>query len=91
MCPQQQIVNQRCISPLVGSFVAFNILKVNPFNQMVGRDSRLAELFFTPVKEQVERDLESTMVSTGHNTKGPAGLTIENLKMHDRSIQEANN
>lgn len=32
MSPQQSIINQRCISPLIGSFVAFNILKVNPFN-----------------------------------------------------------
>ena len=46
MSPQQQVVNQRCISPLVGSFVAFNVQKVNPFNQMIGSDSRLASLFY---------------------------------------------
>ena len=47
MSPQQSIVNQRCISPLIGAFVAFNILKVNPFNQMITRDSKLAKLFYS--------------------------------------------
>ena len=32
MSPQQQMVNGRCVSQLAGSFVAFDITKVNPFN-----------------------------------------------------------
>ena len=46
MSPQQAVIKQRCISPLIGSFVAFNFVKVNPFNQMITRDSRLAKLFY---------------------------------------------
>ena len=90
MCPQQQIVNLRCISPLIGSFVAFNILKINPFNQMVGRDSRLAELFFNSDFEIATSRLshQSTMPSTACNNSGL--LTLQNLQMHDKNIQEAN-
>jgi len=85
MCPQQQVVNLRCVSPLVGSFVAFNILKINPFNQMVGRDSTLAELFFSSDKVMSTKTLDtSTMASTGCNNS--AGLTLHNLKLHDKSI-----
>ena len=58
MCPMQQVVNLRCLSPLVGSFVAFNILKINPFNQMVGRDSRLAELFFSSDRVTITKSLD---------------------------------
>jgi hypothetical protein len=35
MTPQQKMVDSRCVSPLAGSFVAFDIVKVNPFNQMI--------------------------------------------------------
>jgi hypothetical protein len=71
----------------VGSFVAFNILKVNPFNQMVGRDSRLAEMFFSPPETREN----STLASTACNTKSSPGLTLANLKLHDRALQEQNN
>jgi hypothetical protein len=32
MTPKQKFVDQRCISALSGAFVAFDIVKVNPFN-----------------------------------------------------------
>jgi hypothetical protein len=33
MCPQQVILkgSDRCVSPLLGCFVAFDLVKVNPF------------------------------------------------------------
>lgn len=47
------MIKQRCISPLIGSFVAFNVVKVNPFNQMITRDSRLAKLFYGYAEKQM--------------------------------------
>jgi hypothetical protein len=37
---------EKCVSPLYGSFVAFDLVKVNPFNQMINSDKALASLFF---------------------------------------------
>jgi len=51
MSPQQQIMNGRCVSQLAGSFVAFDITKVNPFNQLIGKNSKLAEFFFSCQKQ----------------------------------------
>ncbi len=88
MCPQQQIqkATERCVSPLLGSFVAFDIVKVNPFNQMVVKDAALASLFFN------NGDQSTTASSSVRETKlGFLGgrhsmLTLENIKMHDRQI-----
>lgn len=90
MSPQQQLVNQRCISPLVGSFVAFNVQKVNPFNQMIGSDSRLASLFYNH-----ESHIGSRQVSCPTSKSLPPGarrghLTLENLRLHDKVTREAN-
>jgi len=59
---------------------------------MVGRDSRLAELFFNNNEAQ-RRDFESTLNSTkcSTNMESSVGLTLENLKLHDRSLHEQNN
>ena len=43
---QQKIVNERCISPLEGCFVAFDIVKVNPFNQTLDSDVNLQKIFY---------------------------------------------
>jgi hypothetical protein len=56
---------------------------------MVGRDSRLAELFFVDKVPTARDILESTLASTAAQSK--TGLTLENLKLHDRAVQEANN
>jgi hypothetical protein len=76
MCPQQQIekTTERCVSPFLGSFVAFDIVKVNPFNQMIGRDVALAKLFYA-----------DQTISTTTSQRGSKGLmlTLENIKMHD--------
>lgn len=87
MSPQQSIVNQRCISPLVGAFVAFNILKVNPFNQMITRDSKLAKLFYSYDSASSFNGLSkvgSLMQSKQAAAVGASTLTLENLKLHDK-------
>ena len=94
MNPQQTIQkgSDRCVSPLLASYVAFDIVKVNPFNQMIGKDAVLASMFFNN-----RGDLTTTTAATSVNTsKVPRAdrhsmLTLENIKMHDRQIVETNN
>ena len=69
------MVNGRCVSPMGGQFVAFNIHKVNPFNQMISRDSRLAALFFKP-----------SCTSSGAASKEGV-LCLQNLQLHDKLSQ----
>ena len=47
MTVNQRIENNRCTSPIQISGLAFDILKVNPFNQMLVRDQKLSETFFS--------------------------------------------
>lgn len=57
------MINERCISPLLGAFVAFDIVKVNPFNQMIGKDSELASLFYN---NSVNSSLRTSKAKEGH-------------------------
>ena len=84
MNPQQKIVEGRCISPLAGSFVAFDIVKVNPFNQSIQSDPRLASLFYrdTPWSTRLTtKHIGST--KAGRRSAG-LGLTLANVQLHDR-------
>ena len=91
------MIKQRCISPLIGSFVAFNVVKVNPFNQMITRDSRLAKLFYGYAEKQMASsvgtltELGSLACSKKKSAAiGSATLTLENLQLHDKYTQDAN-
>lgn len=56
---------------------------------MIGRDSRLSELIYNPDRvTSTKLSEQSTMVSTGCNTK--TGLTLENLKLFDQRLQHTN-
>jgi len=86
MNPQQTIQkgSDRCVSPLLASYVAFDIVKVNPFNQMIGKDAVLASMFFNN-----RGDLTTTAATSVNTSKVPRAdrhsmLTLENIKMHDR-------
>jgi hypothetical protein len=71
MTPVQKFVESRCISPLQGAFVAFDIVKVNPFNQMVDADPKLSSLLF----------------SASSSKQVPSrGLTLENIRLHQEHI-----
>lgn len=76
MTPQQKFVNQRCISPLVGSFVAFDITKVNPFNQMLDADPKLAGLLFSASSSRSAT--KKADKSSGVDPK-KLGLTLANI------------
>ena len=65
------MVDFRCISPLIGSFVAFDIVKVNPFNQMIDADPQLASLFY-------KQSVPSTMCNT---TKVNGGTVIDSSRL----------
>ena len=82
MCPQQQLVNNRCVSAFQGSFVAFNIFKMNPFNQLIGRDHRIAAFFFQK---------QAGGLSSGSVSKDSFGLTMAGLKLHDAISQNTTN
>ena len=74
---------------MIGSFVAFNVLKVNPFNQMITRDSKLAKLFYNYDSTSSINGLSkmgSLMPSkqNGMAAIGASTLTLENLKLHDK-------
>ena len=79
---------------MVGSFVAFNVLKVNPFNQMITRDSKLAKLFYnydTASSFNGQSKFGSLMQSKQSLEIGASTLTLENLKLHEKFTHEANN
>lgn len=86
MTPQQKFVNQRCISPLVGSFVAFDITKVNPFNQMLDADPKLAGLLYTASSSRCSSKKGNK--SVGVDPK-KLGLTLANIQMHDQQAKRA--
>jgi len=78
---------------LIGSFVAFNILKVNPFNQMIGRDSRLASLFYDKASGVSGRASTGALskATDGEEASENSGLTLQNLQLHYQVTQKANN
>ena len=96
MTPQQKFVNQRCISPLSGSFVAFDIVKVNPFNQMVDADPKLAGLFY---KQSARTSLNTTKCLGAHSKLQTSsaidpkklGLTLANIQLHEQNALKSNN
>jgi hypothetical protein len=81
MTPQQKFVNQRCISPLIGSFVAFDITKVNPFNQMLDADPKLAGLLFSTSSS---RNTTKRADKSGGVDPRKLGLTLANIQLHDQ-------
>lgn len=91
MTPMQTFVDGRCISPLVGSFVAFDIVKVNPFNQMIDSDHKLAGLFF---KSSTRSSANTTKQAIGKYAGVDAkklGLTLANVQIHERNASSSNN
>lgn len=62
--------------------MAFNIVKMNPFNQLIGRDHKLAEFFY----QKRMGDLNPGCVS-----KESCGLTMAGLKLHDAISQSTTN
>eukprot|EP00347_Sterkiella_histriomuscorum_P018336 403345893 len=86
MCPQQQMIQEKCISPLLSAFVVFDVVKVNPFHQMIGKDSALAQLFYSGSETT---SLKSSKSLTAFRNQSL--LTVDNIKMHDRHTQDANN
>ena len=99
MCPQQQIErgSERCVSPFLGSFVAFDLVKVNPFNQMIGKDAALASLFYCNSDSNTTASASintskfksfqgGALVGSGRHSM----LTLENIKMHDIHIKDTN-
>ena len=50
-------MDQRCISPLIGSFVAFDIVKVNPFNQVLDSDPKIASMLFSSTSSKSNQGL----------------------------------
>ena len=83
MCPQQAIQkgSERCVSPLLNSFVAFDLVKINPFNQMIGRDAALASLFFNNGEPSTANgSMKTSKKAVGRGSM----LTLENIQMHDR-------
>ncbi|CDW78228.1 UNKNOWN [Stylonychia lemnae] len=85
MFPQQQFINERCISALLGAIVAFNVIKVNPFHQMIGKDSALASLFYCNSTNSVKTS------KSINSMRNKSLLTLDNIKMHDVCTQNANN
>lgn len=71
------------MSPLVGQFVAFDIVKVNPFHQMIGKDSALAALFYGSLSSG------SSMGSSDSRLGDRSLLTLENIKMHEKFTQDS--
>lgn len=61
-------------------------MKVNPFNQMIGKDSALASLFYNG--SSTHSSLQSSVVGTKFGMK--SNLTLENIKRHELYTQEAN-
>jgi len=78
LTPQQKFVNQRCISPLLGNFVAFDIVQVNPFNQTLDSDANLRKIFYN-------QSASTSTTSTKRLSQAPhlnarmLGLTVANI------------
>lgn len=95
MTPQQRMVDSRCISPLVGSFVAFNIDKVNPFNQMIDADPKLATLFFEQSSRTTRATTKNLVAGTKMLTRSGIdprrlGLTLANVQAHEQQVFASN-
>ena len=82
---------EKCISPLYGSFVAFDLVKVNPFNQMITSDKALASLFFNNRGIFFNQSTSTSLTNSKKMSNGRHSmLTLENIQRHDRQIQDCN-
>jgi len=76
--------------------VAFDIVKVNPFNQMIDADPKLAGLFY---KQSARTSLNTTKCLGAHSKlQGSSaidprklGLTLANIQLHEQNALKSNN
>ena len=83
--PEQRFVDHRCISKLHGTYVAFNIQKVNPFNQMLDRDPRLSDMLYR------QNCHSSSKSSLTQSKSDKFGLTLANIQLHENQVQKSAN